>query len=122
MLLCRAGRGSGPSGDLANVVGIAAPADGAHETWVEVTRLQAGLCGGSRPHFFRGVATVLTPLWFRVPQKCVTLRQHTVSELLLLQERHAAQALGSTSCTSGRHIRHAVASMMSSESSGCAFS
>ena len=62
MLLCRAGRGSGPSGDLANVVDIAAPAGGAHETWVEVTRLQAGLCGGSRPHFFRGVATVLTRL------------------------------------------------------------
>ena len=62
MLLCRAGRGSGPAGDRANVVGVAAPADGAHETWVEVTRLQAGLCGGSRPHFFRGVATVLTRL------------------------------------------------------------
>lgn len=30
----------------------------AHETWVTVTRLQLPLCGGSRPHFFRGVATV----------------------------------------------------------------
>jgi hypothetical protein len=29
-----------------------------HETWVTVERLQQGLCGGSRPHFFRGVATV----------------------------------------------------------------
>ena len=55
---CGAGRGPGTAADLANVVGMGTPAAGAHETWVEVTRLQTGLCGASRPHFFRGVATV----------------------------------------------------------------
>lgn len=30
----------------------------AHETWVTVQQLQRGMCGDSRPHFFRGVATV----------------------------------------------------------------
>jgi pantoate--beta-alanine ligase len=32
------------------------------QTWVEVPQLAAPLCGGSRPHFFRGVATVVTKL------------------------------------------------------------
>jgi len=35
--------------------------DGA-ETWVEVPELARPLCGASRPHFFRGVATVVTKL------------------------------------------------------------
>lgn len=33
-----------------------------HDTWVEVPSLAAGLCGVSRPTFFRGVATVVTKL------------------------------------------------------------
>ena len=44
--------------DDANVVGKESGHPESHETFVQVERLQRPLCGGSRPHFFRGVATV----------------------------------------------------------------
>eukprot|EP00889_Picochlorum_renovo_P004235 jgi/Picre1/31265/NNA_006619.t1 len=34
-----------------------------HSTWVDVGYLSEGLCASSRPHFFRGVATVVTKLF-----------------------------------------------------------
>lgn len=34
-----------------------------HETWVRVENLEKGLCGKSRPIFFRGVCTIVTKLF-----------------------------------------------------------
>lgn len=45
------------------MVGREAGHPDAHETWVTVERMQGGLCGGSRPHFFRGVATICVKLY-----------------------------------------------------------
>ena len=62
-----------PDGDLrkcreAGVNAVFTPEAGAmypsgHRTFVEVTRLQDGLCGARRPGHFRGVATVVTQLF-----------------------------------------------------------
>jgi pantoate--beta-alanine ligase len=35
----------------------------AHCTWINVDHLSQGLCAGSRPHFFRGVCTVVAKLF-----------------------------------------------------------
>ncbi|KAF6141080.1 hypothetical protein GIB67_006525 [Kingdonia uniflora] len=34
-----------------------------HETWIRVEKLERGMCGKSRPIFFRGVATIVTKLF-----------------------------------------------------------
>ncbi|GIL45485.1 hypothetical protein Vafri_2713 [Volvox africanus] len=53
----------GGGGESSNVVGRESNHPDSHETFVSVERLQRPLCGGSRPHFFRGVCTVVTKLF-----------------------------------------------------------
>ncbi|MEW5302415.1 MAG: hypothetical protein WDW36_005205 [Sanguina aurantia] len=49
--------------ETSNVVGRECQHPDAHETFVQVERLQTPLCAKSRPHFFRGVATIVTKLF-----------------------------------------------------------
>jgi pantoate--beta-alanine ligase len=55
---------SAGAADGSMVVGASESIDyNAHCTWVNVDYLSQGLCAGSRPHFFRGVCTVVAKLF-----------------------------------------------------------
>lgn len=69
---------AGAADDTGNVVGREVAHPDAHETWVTVQQLQRGMCGDSRPHFFRGVATVGVPL-------CVVVTDTSSRAPLLLE-------------------------------------
>ncbi|GER55108.1 pantothenate synthetase, partial [Striga asiatica] len=56
------GIGDGTRGD-GETVSCVENSGAGHETWVRVEKLEAGLCGKSRPVFFRGVATVVAKLF-----------------------------------------------------------
>jgi pantoate--beta-alanine ligase len=45
------------------VVGAGKYSPGQHDTYVQAEHLQQPLCGRSRPHFFRGVATIVAKLF-----------------------------------------------------------
>ena len=54
-----AGQSDGSNADACVVVGAKSTAGKqAYQTFVQVEELQKHLCGQTRPHFFRGVATV----------------------------------------------------------------
>ena len=60
---CQMSIAAGTPGDGRSDAGYVVGADakrerGAHQTFIQVEDLQKPLCGQSRPHFFRGVATV----------------------------------------------------------------
>jgi len=55
---------------MAGVHAIYAPADPmmypeGYATFIDVERITQRMCGGSRPHFFRGVATVVAKLFLQ---------------------------------------------------------
>lgn len=88
-----------------NVVGRESAHPDAHETFIQVERLQAPLCGGSRPHFFRGVATVVAKL-FHIVEPDVALFGKKVRGQ---RGQRAAHRTAPQIASSNPHLPHACA-------------
>ncbi|XP_016471964.1 pantoate--beta-alanine ligase [Nicotiana tabacum] len=56
-----------------------------HETWVRVENLEKGLCGKSRPVFFRGVATIVTKLFNIVEPDVAVLGKKDYQQWRIIQ-------------------------------------
>eukprot|EP00239_Pterosperma_sp_CCMP1384_P012256 CAMPEP_0197860698 /NCGR_PEP_ID=MMETSP1438-20131217/36250_1 /TAXON_ID=1461541 /ORGANISM="Pterosperma sp., Strain CCMP1384" /LENGTH=398 /DNA_ID=CAMNT_0043477651 /DNA_START=43 /DNA_END=1239 /DNA_ORIENTATION=- len=56
-----------------------------HETWVQVERMQRGLCGASRDGHFRGVATIVTKLLNIVDPTHIIMGKKDYQQYLLIR-------------------------------------
>ncbi|KAL5562085.1 hypothetical protein UlMin_031832 [Ulmus minor] len=56
-----------------------------HESWVRVEKLAKGMCGKSRPVFFRGVATIVTKLFNIVEPDVAVFGKKDYQQLRIIQ-------------------------------------
>ncbi len=56
-----------------------------HDTWVEVPRLSQRLCGASRPGHFRGVATVVTKLFWIIQPHLAFFGEKDWQQLVIIR-------------------------------------
>jgi hypothetical protein len=76
--------------DSAKVSGASELRAGDHETFVQTELLQRPLCGASRPHFFKGVATVFLPAPY-TSNACCEKATRSEKHMLINRVRFAAK-------------------------------
>ncbi|KAL5166152.1 Pantoate--beta-alanine ligase [Glycine soja] len=102
--------GKNGGGDVAEAGGMVSCVESGsgHESWVRVEKLELGLCGKSRPVFFRGVATVVTKLFNIVEPDVAVFGKKDYQQWRLIQRMSFYFLVPSVHLSNGRSKQYSL--------------